>query len=823
MYHFLYRFPLLSRFLGLALIPTVILVFCGVRHIRALKLDVQGAASVSGLSQSVKITRDRMGVPTITAKSEHDVYFATGYLHAQDRLWQMEVQRRIARGRLSELFGSSMLERDIWMRTLSLETAAQSSWDVLTPEARASLVAYADGVNAWINSHDELPPEFAIVGIRPSRWEPIDSLAWMKVFSLNLSGNMSRELARFLANESLSAAQAATFFSENSIAASNRQAPVSADIVRSVSDLARLQTAVEDTLRIGGRFVGSNAWVVGATLTNGDGAILANDPHLQLQIPSLWYPLSQAGGLLKSAGMSLVGLPLIVFGHNRDIAWGGTSMPADTQDLYFEQTDALHPKQYAIDDAWHEFAVRKEVIDVKADFPAFLRTAVKPIELYVRTTCHGPVVSDALGLGNQAIALRWVALQLGDTTYESILRLNHATDWKSFKLALSLFVTPTLNMLYADRIGNIGYLGIGRIPVRTSGNGTLPQPAGKHCAEWSGFIPWAETPQSYNPPTGYIVSANDNNIGAGYRHFISADWASSGRADRINELISEKLRISGRLTVDDFKRIQADVVSLPARKMINLLRRIEVGTPTRQEALYFLTNWDGSMSTESAAATIFTVWTKQLTKLLFEDRVSRGWKIGGPQDHLDSIFKNANADELYSALTDPREPWCRSKVDFAHSECAEIMLTALDAAVRNLKKVADSDMSAWHWGHLHYTYYGHIPFSRVNFLKDILGHTESSGGAVDTINVANAVPDADGYYQQTFGASFRQIIQMGDRGSAHWYMNSTGQSGNVFSRHYADMSEPFAHVEYASMEETATSSEMLLLPTEAQNSAGYAR
>ena len=788
------RFPLTARFLGLCVIPLALAVGAAAWHFRAALPEHEALARVKGVLAPIRVERDAWGVPSIMARTEHDVYFAMGYVHAQDRLWQMEVQRRFAQGRLSEIFGRRTLQQDVWMRTLSLSASAQSAWAVLSPAARDALQAYAGGVNSWLTAQRALPPEFALLGVSPEPWTPIDSLSWMKVFALNLAGNMNRETSQYMAAEALTPGQLSTFF-PNGDRPPERPAQASLPELRQqMIMLSRVQQALHNDVLLGGPFVGSNAWVAGRQLTGGQGALLANDPHLGLQIPSPWYPVRQQGGSLVADGMSLVGLPLIVFGKNRHIAWGGTNMMADTQDLYLEQAHPANPRLYRAGAHWHRMSERTETIAVRADFPASLRRAIKPVTLVVRATRHGPVVSDAVGLPGQPIALRWTSLDPGDTTFEAMLELNHARDWPGFKRALRKFVGPTLNMLYADRQGNIGYLGIGKVPVRAHGIGKLPQAAHLQ-AEWTGDIAPHAMPHAYNPPQGCIVSANNKMMSERYRHFISNDWASPARANRIDQLI-RMAAAKGPLTAADFKRMQADTVSLPARRLLALARRLKPGTSSRAAALAYLSAWNGDMGAQGPAPPIFSAWSVQLKRTLFGRAFQADWRVRGRQPQYDALVNNASIDELIDALGSPKSAWCRNAPVFRESQCAQLMLTALDDALSQLNKVAGSEMASWRWDQLHYAYLAHQPFSQVNFLKNMFEWRGPGGGSPDTVNVANGVPDPDGRMRQTFGPSFRQIITMRNDSTELLFMNSAGQSGNPLSAHYADMSPSFSAVRY---------------------------
>jgi penicillin amidase len=725
-----------------------------------------------------------------------------GYVQAQDRMWQLEVQRRIAQGRLSEIFGARTLGQDAWMRTLGLHQAARAAWPRLSAEAQLSLQAYAAGINAWLATKPTLSPEFALLGITPQPWTPVDSLAWIKVFALNLSGNSNEEILRYLSAGSLTAEEQATFFqdkSKDTDLARGSQADRQA-----MSALLGIQSEMQSALKIGGRFVGSNAWAVSKRWTGSGGAMLANDPHMGMQMPSLWYPVVQHGQRLRSSGMSLVGLPLVIFGRNHDIAWAGTNLPADVQDLYVERTDERNGGQYWSGGRWERFGERLETIVVKPDFPAALRNAVKPVQLRLRSTCHGPVISDAVSAVGQPMALRWTALDAADTTYESFYRLNLATDWASFRAALSYHVAPALNIVYADSAGHIGYQSIGRIPVRGKGDGGHPVDGADGQFAWQGYIPFDDMPRSYDPPSGFIVSANQRMVDSDYPYFLSGDWASPVRAERIAAML-EAAKRRGGIGVAEFQKIQLDTVNVPALRIKTLLETQPATTARQREALRYLKAWNGQMAEDSQGAAIFTAWTRQLRQKLFVEQLKVGWERRQRAPYLNALLERVTVDELGLLFNDRGNIWCGERRRPGRPDCPTVLTESLDAGLDELERLGGSSMADWRWGDLHQTVLAHTPFSEQKMLDSVFERRFASGGGPDVVNVANAeFRPAEGYVQN-FGAGFRQIIDLGQGArAAHVYINSTGQSGNVLSTHYADMTAAYAQGRYFSLLPAAT-------------------
>jgi penicillin G amidase len=772
------KYPLTLRILAFVVVP---MLGCGIAawvHFRSSLPSHDVPSIETGVRSAVKLSRDEHGITYIRAASDRDAFFALGYAHAQDRLWQMELQRRIAQGRLAEIFGRAALRQDVWMRTLGLYAAAESSWGALDPEARESLSAYAAGVNAYIASKPVLPLEFALFGVEPKQWREVDSLAWSKVFALNLAGNMKNEVTNWVAAQYLTPTQLADLglpvIQPQDTAA--REAP---------QGLARLQQEIESGLRIGGRHVGSNAWVVSGKHMRDGRAALANDTHLGLQIPSLWYVASLKGDRLDVVGMTLVGLPVVVFGRNAHVAWGGTSMMADAQDLYLEQPNPQDPREYARGDKWKRFETRTESIDVKADFPAALRGRVAPVTIQVRRTEAGPIVSDVVGAIDQPVALKWTALESGDTSYGAFLRANYASDWNSFRSAFEPFVAPALNLVYVDADNNIGSLGVGRVPVRSKGDGRMPVPAWSGDYRWNGYVPFAEWPQQFNPPGGIIVTANDGPAGPDGGHFISADWAPPYRATRIRELLQRSS--GGALTLDDFQRIQADTVDSGAAALLAYLRTTQTADANQQRALAYLAKWNGDMRADSVAATIFYVWTRHLRDELFRKPLAGHWNRPLQRDELGLVAANASYGQLLQVLTGSSSNWCDGA---ALAPCTDAVQRSLAAALSELEKFRGGNMDKWRWGEVHHTVYRHLGFSDAGAFAAVFERRIGNGGSSDTINVASAEYRESEGYEQSFGPGFRQLVQFGDV-VQHRYMNSTGQSGNVLSQHYDDMVQPF--------------------------------
>ena len=531
------------------LIVILITPLAGWLWLRRSLPQVNGKVTVAGLSGAVEIVRDRNGIPYIYGKTDHDAFFALGYVHAQDRLWQMELQRRIGAGRLSEVLGDATIETDQFLRTLGVYRAAEASWPALAPEAQSALQAYADGVNTFLAEGHPLPPEFVILGFKPEPWQPADSLVWAKMMSWNLGDTYGDDLLRGQMTAALGPERAAQLMPGYPAGT-----PIILPPDAMAAELLRVDNVLRETLGLGDKSNGSNNWVVNGARTASGKPLLANDPHLGAQIPAIWYLAGIQGDKVHAVGATLPGLPAVVIGHNDEIAWGVTNLGPDVQDLYIERVNPANPGQYEVNGQWTDLQVVPEEIKVKGE--------EKPIDWAARATRHGPLISDVTDERGHALALRWPALDPGDTTMNAFLAINYARNWDDFTAAMRDYIGPSQNFVFADRAGNIGYFGPGRIPVRAKGDGTTPVPGWTDEYAWTGWIPFEQLPHAYNPADGYVVTANNKVVPDDYPYFITTDWAPPYRAKRIVELLTAK----NGLTPDDYARIQGDQASAQAAR-----------------------------------------------------------------------------------------------------------------------------------------------------------------------------------------------------------------------------------------------------------------
>lgn len=780
-----------SRLLLVVLILVLLAGAAGYLYLRRSLPQVDGTIKVAGLRGPVEIIRDIDAVPHIYAEHTLDLFFGLGYVHAQERMWQMEFQRRVGQGRLAEILGPGALPTDRFLRTLGVHRAARSAYESLSPESREVLDAYAAGVNAFLAGHSgsRLQPEFTILGVQPEPWTGPDSLAWAKMMALDLGGNYALELLRsdlIAAVGPERAQQLLPGYPEDgpSILPSLERS-------EGYEQLAELGEQVRQLAGFGrhsGDVVGSNNWVVDGTKSVTGKPVLANDPHLGSRIPSLWYLAHLSSGDYEAIGATLPGIPGVVIGRNRFIAWGVTNVNPDVQDLFRERLDATGTLA--------EFQGRMEPMQIITET---IKVKGQPdVQHVVRITRHGPLISDAINANNESrpveerpaplepLAFRWTALDAEDTTIDAFLEINQARNWEEFTEALRSYVAPSQNFVYADVEGNIGYYIPGRVPIRSAGDGLLPAEGWSGNYEWVGWIPFEELPHIYNPAQHFIATANNRPVPAGYPHFLGRDWAPPYRAQRIVELLQAREQLS----IDDHKTIQGDSVSLLARDLLaDLLPLLEPQSDDERRAVELLKNWDYETRGESAAAAIFEMWYLHLLRGLLDDEL-------GPK--LRERYESRSQATLFmsSVLEDPASPWCDNTTTAEQEDCAALALATLRAALDELKARLGSDMASWRWDQLHIAVFPHQPFDNVGLLKRLFSRSIPNGGDSSTVNVA---PFSFKHpFEQRTIPSYRQIIDMANPDGG-LFIHSVGQSGHILSSHYADYLDDWRELRYVPM------------------------
>jgi len=769
--------------------------------------QIKGTAQADGLQAEVTVIRDSWGIPHIYASNSHDLFFAQGYAHAQDRFWQMEFWRRIGSGRLAEVLGESALDSDRFIRTLGWHRTAAQEVELLDDESRVALEAYAKGVNAYISAHqDRLGLEFTILGLtgvklEPEPWTVLDTLTWAKVMAWDLSGNMSSELLRAHV-----AARLGTPAVGLVVPGYPADHPVIAPHPLAGTALDAVPDAALDTHVLGsGDGIGSNNWVVAGNRSETGTPLLANDMHLGIQMPSIWYEIGLHCDPVgpecpyNVVGYSFAGTPGVIVGHNDRIAWGVTNLGPDVQDLFIERVNPENPNQYEFQGQWLDMEIiREEIIvagkDEEGDEQGDEQgDEEQPVVVNVRVTRHGPIINDVVGgaeeewaFGWQPLALSWTALQPG-TMVRSILLLDQASNWEEFREALSYWSVPSQNFVFADVEGNIGYQAPGRIPIRASGNGSMPAPGWTGEYEWVDHIPFDELPRAFNPPEGYIVTANNAVVGPDYPHFISMDWAAGYRARRIVELIEA----DPSLSVADMQAIHGDSSPIWARDVLPYLLTLpSPEEPRLAEALELLRTWDGRAMRDSAGAALFEAFRLHLIDLTFGDELG---------EQLLRRARGRAAVALEDFLADEASPWFDDVTTREVETRDEILLQALEEAEEELTETLGRNMSRWRWGDLHTA-----TFENQSLGQSGIGPIEALfnrgpvpvDGAIATVNLTSY--SLNNPYTVNHLVSQRQIVDVGDF-SRSLSMHTTGQSGHAFHRHYDDMIDPWRNIQYHPM------------------------
>ena len=768
----------------------------GLGWMRSSLPQVDGTLEIAGLEAPITIARDGHGVPHIAAANENDLAFGLGFTHAQDRLWQMEMNRRIGSGRVAEVLGSAGLGFDRYFRTLGFRHRAETALTSLPADTVAGLESYAAGVNAFLNSHrGALPPEFLLTGVAPEPWTPVDSLVWQKMMWLDLSGNARHEVARARLLKKLTPDQVASMYPAYPGEAP-RQMPSLVSLFEN-SPLLAAATALGPAKPEG---YGSNNWVVSGAKTASGKPLLANDPHLGLTTPSIWYlaRLHNRTDNSNIVGVSFPGAPGIVLGRNDHISWGFTNTAPDIMDLFIEKL--VDGGGYLTPDGPAPFTVREEVIKVRG---------ADDVILSVRETRHGPVVSDIYDGSEEfvgedhVIALQWTALMEEDTGVVALQRLGQAKNFEEFKAAGQFYRGPQQNMIYADTEGNIGYYAPALVPVRRSDNeigGMLPSPGWDSKYDWQGFIPYSELPTRFNPTGDVIATANEKIVDGDYPHFITNDWSLPYRGNRIRAVLSE----TDEHTTETFAALHADTVSDMARDILPWLVANLEETPVRSA----LENWDGNMSTSAAEPLIFYTWVRHYQELLMGDELGdlySSFRRQRPRLIKSSLFwaTDSEADAWntgYYALPVIEESaalaWCDDiSTEDIQETCAALANRALAATMQELTENHGENWQTWQWGYSHLLHQSHRPMSQIPGLKDIFELSAPVPGGRFTVNVAGVSTNPNSLNHSTFGPSYRGIFDMSNLDES-LFVQPTGQSGNPFSAHYGDLFADWLSVDY---------------------------
>ena len=783
--------------------------------------QTSGTVTLQGLSGSVDVYRNERGVPDLYADSPADLFFAQGYVHAQDRFWEMDFRRHITAGRLSELFGKSQLDTDTFLRISGWRRVAEQEYALLSPSTRQNLDDYAKGVNAYLADHSgaAVSLEYAILGLQnPSYtiepWTPVDSLAWLKAMAWDLRGNMQEEIERSIVSAKVGTARTAQIFAAYpyndhspivtqgavvdgrwsqdasppipGVGARTPHVPVAADDV-----LSRTHTvlgSLDGVLGPNGPGIGSNSWVVEGAKTSTGKPLLANDPHLGPSMPSIWYQMGLHCRTVSSscpydvAGFTFSGLPGVVIGHNQTIGWGFTNLGPDVTDLYLEKVDG---GSYQVGDATKPLTTRTEVIKVAGG---------DPVTITVRSTEHGPLISDAYDAAAQvgkdapagttapprgdgyAVALRWTALTPGRTA-DAIALIDTAQSWQDFREAARLFEVPAQNLVFASKDGTIAYQTPGRIPIRQGYDGKYPALGWDPKQTWTGYIPFDALPWLDNPADGFVVTANQASVYRSYPYFLTDDWSYGARSQRINDLVRLATSGGALMTADRMREIQLDTWNENASFLVPRITGAKVSGSTA-DALSLLKGWDFTQPRDSAPAAYFNVFWKNLLLDTFGDEL--------PEDYLPS-----GSDRWFTVVRNlwatPDDPWWDDKRTPDKVETRDDdVVRALDEATAELSGLQGSDPSGWRWGALHTLLVQNQSFgtSGISLIERIFnrGPVETAGG--DSIVDATGWTPKNGYVVD-WVPSMRMVLDLSDLDASTW-VHLTGASGHAYDPHYAD-------------------------------------
>ncbi|HEX4897285.1 MAG TPA: penicillin acylase family protein [Candidatus Limnocylindrales bacterium] len=702
--------------------------------------QTSGTIRIAGLHAAVTVIRDDAGILQVRADDPHDLFLAQGYVHAQERMWQMEVWRHISAGRLAELFGEGSLDTDRFIRTLGWRAAAQRDLDAMPPDVRDALQAYADGVNAWLADHEgAFGPPFIVAGLlagngglggyTPEPWTPLDSAAWQKVQAWNLGGNMDTEIFRLLADARLGSAErtdelfpaydpeapvitptglagsggagatgSATALATDRLTTAATPAALSPDVAAAWHDIADLGAEVLAVAGLdnaaglaGGHGIGSNNWVVAGSKSASGGALLANDPHLGFNMPSVWIMNGLHCRTVSEAcpfdvtGVSFPGVPAVVLGHDARVAWGATNVGPDVQDLFRETLDPDDPSHYLFEGESIPFDVRTETIRVAGG---------DDVTVEVRSSHHGPILNDVDTRleGEAPVALAWTSIREADGAFTSIFRLNTVADFEGFREALAGYGSPSQNFVYADVEGNIGYQFPGLVPIRDGApTGDRIRDGASGTDEWTGYIPFEDLPWQDNPPSGFIVTANNAAVDADYPYFVGDDWDPGYRAQRINDLLAAAPE--GGLTPADLRAIQVDTYLLRADRTIPpILAEARPATTDGRLLLDRIRGWDRTCDVDSTGCAAYVAAEFVLTRAIFEDEL-------GPIAR-DYVGSTSSWQGLLATLGDPAGPWWDDVTTTAVERARDVISAALDATAANLRETVGGP-GRWTWGRLH--------------------------------------------------------------------------------------------------------------------------
>jgi penicillin amidase len=839
---------LLLTILSVIVVLALVMLAVGLYLPRASFPRTSGEVKLDGLDSTVDIYRDDYGIPHIYAQTSHDLIFTQGYVHAQDRFWQMDFWRHIGSARLSEMFGESQLDTDIFLRTLGWARVVQQELDAMPADELALLQAYADGVNAYLADHKgaALSLEYAILKLltpdySPEPWQPLNTLTWGKAMAWSLGeGQLFYEVEHAILSKTLTPEQIADLFppypsdhplivpdfsinAPSGSAVQHKEINTLADLSLPFQSFAANLAKVERTLGPSGGDIGSNSWAIAGSLTTTGKPFLANDMHLAEQMPSIWYEI----GLhctpkgpdcpYNVVGFSFAGTPGVIVGHNDKIAWGFTNVDPDILDLYIEKINPDNPNQYEVNGEWVDMSLVNETIQV---------AGLDPVELTVRYTRHGPVIWDdpesqmttqeSWGIDlptNYAISVRWTALEPVNM-FKAVFGMDSAQNWDEYRQAVVYFSVPSQNAVYADIDGNIGYYTLGNIPMRKSGHsGLYPVPGWTDDYEWQGYIPFDQLPNAFNPPEGYIATANNAIIDTDYPYSITTIWDSGFRADRIVEMLESA---PGPIDAAYIQQIHGDDYNGSAAYLMPLLTQLNLEDEHQIAVRELLTGWDYQNHMDLVAPAIYNAFWRATMARTYNDELPEDyWPDGGDIwfEILRRLVQNPNSgwwDDVNTTGVETRD---------------DILSLAFSDAVAEVEQILGKDTSRWNWGDLHSVIFHNqsLGTSGVGPIEAIFnrGPYPASGGSsiVNATSWDASETDPVKAYQVTWLPSERMIVDFSNL-PASLSQNTTGESGHAFHPHYDDQIDMWRTIQYHPMlweqaqVESAAKDHLVLTPYE---------
>jgi len=759
-------------------------------YLRSALPQTDGRIVLSGPRAEIRVERDADDVPLIIAQDDEDVAFGLGFVHAQERLFQMELQRRYGAGRLAEIFGPRAVTVDRQMRVLGLYRAAEAEIPYLSQEMRQALDAYAAGVNAFLATRrGALPPEFLMLRFVPEPWRVADSLVWGKLMAVQLGGNYRGELLRARMARTISAADLTFLYPEYP-----KDAPTTLTEMVPIYRRLALEKLYEALPAIVGPNYASNSWVVDGKHSASGKPLLANDPHLGFSLPGFWYLARLKTPQHEIAGGTVAGVPLVVIGHNERIAWGFTTTTADVEDIFVEKLDPADPGRYLTPQGSEPFKAHIERISVRG---------ATPVDLTIRETRHGPVLSDVLPPRTAepgfVLALAATFSMPQDRSAEALWEVNRATNWTSFRAALEKFVGPVQNIVYADVDGTIGFIAPGLVPLRRTGDGWLPVTGWTGEYDWAGFIPFAALPSAINPPAGHFISANNKIVPGGYPYFLSRDWDLPNRAERIEALLAA----TPIQTAASSAAMQADTLSLMAQQLAPLMTRMADENERVGEAVERLRHWDFRMDMDKVEPLLFTAWLREFSRMILFSRL--GDAVADYWDLKPRVMERV--------LTE-RPDWCDDPKHPGEESCGRRLTQSLESALGWLRGNFGPEMTQWRWGRAHVAQFDSPVFSRLPVLRDWLQAAISTPGGYDTLNRGpSTIRDDAQPFAQRFGAGLRMISDLASPSDTRM-VAAPGQSGEPLSAHFADLLRRWRNFDWLVPGRSAPVSTLVLVPRE---------